>query len=76
MLYPLLHRLERLGQVESNWWWTPPSGRRRKHYRLSAAGEDAFAEQRRQWAVVTDTLRRVWTDRTERGLALPDGAGA
>ena len=75
MLYPLLHRLERLGQVESR-WVDAPSGRRRKHYRLSAAGADAFAEQRRQWAVVTDTLRRVWTDGTQRGLALPDGAGA
>jgi len=75
MLYPLLHRLERLGQVESS-WVDAPSGRRRKHYRLSAAGEDAFAEQRRQWAVVTGTLHRVWTDRTQRGLPLPDGAGA
>lgn len=75
MLYPLLHRLERLGQVESR-WVDAPSGRRRKHYRLSPAGEAAFAEQRRQWAVVTDTLRRVWTDGAQRGLAIPEGAGA
>ena len=75
MLYPLLHRLERLGQVESR-WVDAPSGRRRKHYRLSTAGQEAFAEQRRQWAVVTDTLRRVWTDGTQRGPALPAGAGA
>ncbi len=75
MLYPLLHRLERLGQVESR-WVDAPSGRRRKHYRLSEAGAQAFAEQRRQWTVVTDTLRRVWTDGTQRGLPFPEGAGA
>jgi len=74
MLYPLLHRLERLGQVESR-WVDAPSGRRRKHYRLSVAGQDAFAEQRRQWDVITDTLRQVWRDGTQRGL-LPEGAGA
>ena len=37
MLYPLLHRLERLGHVESA-WHASPSGRPRKHYRLSATG--------------------------------------
>ncbi len=37
MLYPLLHRLERLGHVESA-WGASPSGRPRKHYRLSSSG--------------------------------------
>ncbi|MFC8680165.1 PadR family transcriptional regulator [Microbacterium ureisolvens] len=62
MLYPLLHRLERLGHVESS-WGSSPSGRPRKHYRLSPTGEAAFAEQRRQWAVVSSALQRVWSDR-------------
>ena len=62
MLYPLLHRLERLGHVESS-WGASPSGRPRKHYRLSAAGRAAFAEQRQQWAVVSRALQRVWSDR-------------
>lgn len=62
MLYPLLHRLERLGHVEAT-WGASPSGRPRKHYRLSATGRAAFAEQRRQWAVVSDALRQVWSDR-------------
>jgi PadR family transcriptional regulator, regulatory protein PadR len=72
MLYPLLHRLERLGQVESS-WVESPAGRRRKHYRLSPSGEQAFAEQRRQWSVVTDTLQRVWTDGTHGMIAAPAG---
>lgn len=59
MLYPLLHRLERLGQVEAD-WVTAANGRPRKHYRLSRTGRAAFEEQRRQWSVVTDALARVW----------------
>ena len=62
MLYPLLHRLERLGHVESS-WGASPSGRPRKHYRLSSTGRAVFAEQRKQWAVVSRALQRVWSDR-------------
>lgn len=62
MLYPLLHRLERLGHVESS-WGSSPSGRPRKHYRLSSSGREAFAEQRRQWHVVSRALQQVWSDR-------------
>jgi PadR family transcriptional regulator len=68
MLYPLLHRLERLGQVEST-WADSPSGRARKHYRLSSAGAAAFHEQRLQWDVVSRALQKVWGDRA-------DGSGA
>ncbi len=59
LLYPLLHRLERLGHVEST-WQTPPGGRRRKYYRITDQGRAELAEQRRQWAAVVDALRGVW----------------
>ena len=59
LLYPLLHRLERLGHVESV-WDTPPGGRRRKYYRITEQGRAELAEQRRQWAAVVDALRGVW----------------
>ncbi|MCW3493402.1 PadR family transcriptional regulator [Microbacterium sp. SSM24] len=62
MLYPLLHRLERLGHVEAT-WGASPTGRPRKHYRLSADGAAAFAEQHRQWTVVSAALQQVWADR-------------
>ncbi|MBF9128324.1 helix-turn-helix transcriptional regulator [Plantactinospora sp. S1510] len=60
LLYPLLHRLERLGHVEAD-WQTPPGGRRRKYYRITDQGRAELAEQRRQWAAVVDTLRSVWS---------------
>ncbi len=69
MLYPLLHRLERNGHVDSS-WGASPSGRPRKHYRLSAGGRAVFAEQRRQWAVVSETLSRVWDERSGGAVAL------
>jgi PadR family transcriptional regulator, regulatory protein PadR len=59
LLYPLLHRLERLGDVESA-WETPPGGRRRKYYRITDQGRANLAEQRRQWTAVVDALRGVW----------------
>jgi PadR family transcriptional regulator, regulatory protein PadR len=59
LLYPLLHRLERLGHVEST-WDTPPGGRRRKYYRITDQGRAELVEQRRQWAAVVDALRGVW----------------
>lgn len=62
MLYPLLHRLERLGQVQSS-WQTSDEGRRRKHYSLTEAGLEALADRQSQWAVVSETLDRIWQPR-------------
>lgn len=61
MLYPLLHRLLRLGYVETE-WRTPPEGRRRRYYAITDAGRAALAEQQRQWMTVTRTLGGVWRD--------------
>lgn len=59
MLYPLLHRLERRGYVEAV-WGRSETGRRRKYYRLTAAGIEQLASQRRQWQAVDSALRGVW----------------
>ena len=59
MLYPVLHRLERLGHVEAR-WATAESGRRRRYYRITAAGRTHLTAQREQWQVVDSTLRGIW----------------
>ena len=69
MLYPELHRLERLGHVEAR-WETAESGRRRKYYRITAQGRDQLAEERKQWQTVVATLRGIW-----KSIALPDPDG-
>ena len=59
MLYPLLHRLERKGYVKAV-WGRSETGRRRKYYRLTGAGVEQLASQRRQWHVVDTALRDIW----------------
>lgn len=59
MLYPVLHRLERLGYVESR-WERSETGRRRKYYRITDGGRAQLAEERRQWHAVDATLRGIW----------------
>lgn len=59
MLYPVLHRLGRLGYVEAR-WEVADSGRRRKYYRITSQGRSQLAEHRKQWQAVDDTLRGVW----------------
>lgn len=59
MLYPLLHRLDRLGYVEAR-WDAAGGGRRRRYYRITPAGRGALAEHRRQWEVVSGALENAW----------------
>lgn len=58
MLYPLLHRLRRLGYVTAE-WRTPPGSRRRQYYTITAEGKAALADQQRQWVAVTRALNDV-----------------
>ena len=74
MLYPLLHRLERLGYVEAAWRLSS-SGRRRKHYAITGAGVTALAARQRQWEVVTGALNRVWREAATAGTAPTTAAG-
>jgi DNA-binding PadR family transcriptional regulator len=59
MLYPLLHRLDRLGYVSTE-WGTSPEGRRRKYYEITENGRTQLAEQRRQWETANRTLGGLW----------------
>ena len=59
MLYPLLHRLRRLGYVTTE-WRSSPEGRRRQYYLVTGEGREALADQRRQWAAVSQALNDVW----------------
>ena len=59
MLYPVLHRLERLGFVAAR-WAVSESGRRRKYYRITRQGRTQLAAERQRWQVVDDTLRGIW----------------
>jgi PadR family transcriptional regulator PadR len=74
MLYPVLHRLERLGHVEAR-WEVAESGRRRKYYRITSGGRDQLAEERRQWQAVDATLRSIWKTLSSDPTSHPASAG-
>lgn len=59
MLYPVLHRLERLGHIKAR-WEVAETGRRRKYYGITSPGRAQLAEDRKQWQAVDETLRGIW----------------
>lgn len=59
MLYPVLHRLERLGFIEGK-WKAAESGRKRKYYRITSRGKSQLAEELNQWRAVDATIRGIY----------------
>ncbi len=59
MLYPVLHRLERDGLIESE-WRESETGRERKYYRLNSDGRKVLKSERQQWLTVHNTLGKLW----------------
>src|SRR5258706_15072704 len=58
LLYPLLHRLERLGHVEAT--WRAAAGERpRKYYHITGSRCDQLAQQRREWSTVTEAPQEI-----------------
>ena len=58
-LYPLLHRLEADGLIDSRWDET--TGRRRKWYDLTAKGRRQLEKQAREWQRYADCIGRLLT---------------
>ncbi len=59
MLYPVLHRLEDQGLIES-YEENGETGRKRRYYRLSREGKRALATERQKWSLVNATLEKAW----------------
>lgn len=59
MLYPVLHRLERLGFIEGK-WKEAETGRKRKYYRITPRGKSQLAEELKQWQAVDATIHGIY----------------
>lgn len=59
MLYPVLHRMENNGWIESR-WVEVESGRKRKYYSIKQEGRHALKEKREQWDVISSVLGGLW----------------
>lgn len=58
LLYPLLHRMQREGLVNSQ--WQAASGtRRRKYYTITPSGKQVLQEQTREWQMFMNKLQGV-----------------
>ena len=61
MLYPVLHRMEREGWIQSR-WGEAETGRKRKYYSLRANGKRALQQQREQWVTVCRLFKKLWKE--------------
>jgi PadR family transcriptional regulator PadR len=57
-LYPLLHKLEDEGLLESQ-WGNGDGNRKRKYYRITPKGKRAIAEKKKEWGVYTKAVKRI-----------------
>ncbi len=62
MLYPVLHRMEEEGWIQSR-WMEAENGRRRKYYSIRKNGRRALDQQREQWLTVHAVLAGLWKER-------------
>ena len=63
MLYPVLHRLEKEGLIQSKWTMNGQS-RPRKYYEITALGKEALVEEEAQWSQVNSVLAELWGVKT------------
>jgi transcriptional regulator len=57
-LFPALHRLEQEGFINGEWALTD-AGRRIKAYRLTPAGRQQLAHEKKQWARIVSAIDLV-----------------
>ncbi|MEM6648606.1 MAG: helix-turn-helix transcriptional regulator [Bacteroidota bacterium] len=58
-LYPVLHRMQNKGLLESS-WRRADTGRRRKYYALTDKGRRALEREKQQWLQVDAMLAELW----------------
>lgn len=57
-LYPVLHKLENMGYVQS-YLSKGDAGRDRKYYKITKKGEKQFVEEKQQWKIFTKSVEKV-----------------
>jgi PadR family transcriptional regulator, regulatory protein PadR len=62
MLYPVLHRMEHKGLIQSR-WVKIENGRKRKYYSLKEDGKKAHQKHREHWLKVHSVLAGLWEEK-------------
>lgn len=58
-LYPVLHKLEKKGLIES-FWKVADSGRKRKYYRINEKGRNQLIMEKESWTFVNQLILKLW----------------
>ncbi len=58
-LYPVLHKLEKKGFIESV-WKTSESGRKRKYYKICKKGQTELQNQKENWIFINKVISKLW----------------
>lgn len=58
-LYPVLHKLEKKGFIES-FWKQSESGRKRKYYRVTEGGVKELESEKEQWSLMNTIISKLW----------------
>jgi DNA-binding PadR family transcriptional regulator len=69
MLYPVLHRLERQGLIQSHWGLSE-TGRKRKYYELCKHGVQVLETEREHWRAVNAMLNQLWKEEPSCRIAM------
>lgn len=64
MLYPVLHRLEKEGLIQSN-WTMENDNKPRKYYAITDQGKEALRVEKEQWVQVNAVLSTIWEVKSE-----------
>lgn len=62
-LYPVLHKLEKKGLIESV-WKKSESGRKRKYYSICEDGSEELAKEKENWRVMNNIISKLWNIET------------
>ena len=62
MLYPVLHRMEDKGWINSR-WKEAENGRKRKYYSIKKDGKAALEQHRTEWMLVHEVLTGLGEER-------------
>mgnify|MGYP000082510510 CR=1 FL=1 len=58
-LYPVLHKLEKKGLIES-YWKIADTGKKRKYYKISDSGKKELTTQKGNWVIINQIMSRLW----------------
>ncbi len=58
-LYPVLHKLEKKGLIES-YWEVAENGRKRKYYKISSKGKQTLTSEKENWIIMNNIIAKLW----------------